>query len=871
MHAIRRSLHRLLGMFRHRSTGAEFQAEMEAHLEMHAEDLIRSGLTPAEARRRAILDLGGIESVREAHGDQAGVPVLENLWRDLRYAARTLRRSPAFTIAAVVSLALGIGANTAVFSLVNAVMLRPLPYPRPEHLIRVVRPGSQGGNVSNIEYEIVKQNGGPFEAVAGQRGASDVRVRNGRRDEWVRAASVTPDYFKTLGAPLMMGREFAPSEARAGGPPAVILTHGAWRRWIAGDPAAIGQTLDIDGTPHTIAGVTSADFLSHDQPDVFVPLRMAGGAADLGANTTVIARLREGATPAQAAAALEAAGAEFTRLHPGLEPKRGPALGSVSLHESLSGGSGSKLKLLSGAVGLLLLIACLNLASLIVARLSSRRREVAVRLALGGDRLRLMQQSLAESFVICAFGGVAGLAAAHWLMDSLVAAIPFPLPALGTIGIDRSVLAFTGLLTLATVMLAGLGPAILHSRMAVGSALRSAGRGESNSGRQRLRGVLVVAQVAGAASLLIGAALLVHSLIRLHRQPLGFDPEGVLTLWTPPVKKQDAAKRQAMIGEVLERLRTLPGVSGVTAASVLPLTGQNNFPAQRENHPEASIGGMEIRIVTPDYFRTLKVPLLRGRSFAASDSAGSQPVVMINEELARTWWPAADPLTARLVVGMFRGKRFGEDPAREVVGVVANTKAIRLAEPARPTIYLPAAQALWYGGGMYFAVRGGSAGSAVAAIRSVNPALRADRIRTMEAIIADTASGSRFDALLFALFGGLALTVSITGVYGLLAYSVSCRSGEIGTRLALGATRGNVARMILGQGLRLVAAGLAIGLALAAALSRTLSGSLFEVKAADPVSFLAVALVLAAAGAAASFLPARTAARVDPLTALRCD
>lgn len=870
MQRIRRPLQRLLGMFRHGRSGAEFQAEMEAHLEMHVEDLVRSGLTPAEARRRAILQLGGIESTREAYADQAGFPALENLWRDLRYAARTLRRSPAFTFAAVMSIALGIGANTGVFSLVNAVMLRPLPYPEPERLVRVVRPGSPG-DISNIEYEIVKRHEESFATVAGQRGVSDVRVRTGGADEWVRAASVTPDYFKTLGVRLMLGREFVADEARPGGAPAVILTHGVWLRLFAGDPAVTGRPLQVDGRPHVVAGVTPADFRSHDQPDVFVPLRMAGGVADLGANTAVTARLREGVTPAQAAGALEAAGSEFTRLHPDHKPARGPALGAISLHEALTGGSGRKLELLLGAVGLLLLIACLNLASLIVARLSARRREVAVRLALGGDRLRLLQQIFAESFVICAIGGVAGLAAAHWLMDSLVAAIPFPLPAAGAIGIDRSVLVFTACLTLATVVLAGLGPAILHSRMAVGSAIESGGRGPTGTGRQKLRGVLVVAQVAGAAALLIGAALLAHSLFRLHRQPLGFDPDGVLTFWTRPVKKQDAAKRQAELTEILERLRALPGVSGAAAANVLPLTGQNNFPAQRENHPEASIGGMEVRIVTPDYFRTMKVPVLRGRVFGASDTAGAQPVVMINEELARTWWPSAEPLGDRLAMGMFRGKRFGEDPVRGVVGIVANTKAIRLAEPVRPTIYLPAAQALWYGGGMYFAVRGGSAESARAAIRAVDPALRADRIRMMEEIAGATASGTRFDAILFALFGGLALTVSITGVFGLLSYSVACRSGEIGTRLALGATQGQVARMILGQGLRLVAAGLATGLTVSAALSRTLSGSLFEVKAADPASFISVALVLLAAGAAASFLPARTAARVDPLTALRCD
>ncbi len=870
MRIIRGWLHRLLGMFRHEASDADFRAEMESHVEMHVEDSIRAGLAPVEARRQALLRLGGVEPLREVYRDRSGVPFLENFARDLRHAVRTLRRSPAFTIAAIASVALGIGANTAVFSLVNAVLLRPLPYPSPERLIHVGR-GGEMNDLSNAEYEIIKLRVEAFESVAGHRGLTDVRIEAGAANEWVPAASVTPDYFRTLGLGMALGRKFSGDEGRRGGPQAAILTHATWRRLFNEDPGVIGRAIRVDGVPHSIAGVAREDSWLPDSPALFVPLRMQGGVADLGANTVVIARLRDGVSPARATASLEAAGEEFRRQHPDHAHPRGSVLVAQPYQDSLTAGSGKKLLLLMGATGMLLLIACLNLASLVVARLTARRREVAVRLALGSNRVRLMQHSLAESIVICAAGGFVGLLAARALLDTLVAAIPFHLPSADPIAVDSSVLGFTAAAAMATVILTGLIPAIFHSRMGVSEALKSAGRVTRASGRQRLRGVLVVAQVAGASALLIGAALLAHSLFRLHRQPLGFDPEGLLTFWTSPVKGQESAKRLAAQQEILARLRATPGVRDVAAVNMLPLAGQNNFPAQRENHPEHSIGGMEIRIVSPDYFRAMRIPLLRGRGFNERDTNGTIPAVIISESVARTWWPGGDPLGDRVAMGVFRGKRFGEDPVREVVGVVADTKAARLAESSRPVIYLPAAQASWYGGGMFFVMRGGTAESARAALAQTGPSQRVERMRTMESIVSGGTSATRFDAVLFAIFGFMALSLTVTGVYGLLSFSVACRTSEIGTRLALGATRRQVSRMVLGQGMRFVVAGLALGLALALALSRSLTSSLFEISTADPASFGAVTLLLLIAGLAASYFPARTATRVDPLTALRCD
>ena len=802
---------------------------------------------------------------------------LANLPADFRHAFRTMRSNPGFTAVAVASLALGIGANTAVFSVVNAVMLRPLPYPDPGRLVRVAEQYNRNA-ISIPEYEFWKEHSRSFASMAGYRGGGDRGMPNGAGREWLKTTVVTADFFRTLGVVPSLGREFSTEELRSGGPQAVILSDAIWRRDFGADPGVLGRAVRLDEATCTVVGVLPASFWFHSEADAYLPLRVTGGLDDRGTNTDAIARLKPGVPLAHAQA--EAAGltAAYRRAYPEVSAQyRGLVL--VPFQEYLSGDVRTNLLLLFGAVALLLLIACSNLAGLLLARLAGRSREIAVRLALGAGAARLLRQFLVENLLLAFLGGAAGLIGAWWLLRALLGAIPFPLTIAAPVRIDTGVLAFTLAAAFATGLLFTLPPVLNARRLDIHTVLKSAGR-VSGAGpvRQRTRAYLVVGEVALSTALLVSAGLLIQSLFRLNQERLGFRPHGLVTFSTPleAAQHRDADALAMFQNALLEHLGSLPGVRGVAATNVLPLDRWSNLPTQREGHPEQSIGGMEVRVVTPSYFEVMGIPVVRGRSFTENDTASGPPAVLVNETLARRWWPDSSPVGDRLVIGTFKGKRLFAEAAREVIGVVADTKTAFLKEEPWPTVFVAARQAgvlaetvsspVWI-------VRTGAPAGLASGIRrtvaQLDPRQRILKLRTMDDVVAATTADSRFDAWLFGAFAALALVLAGIGVYGLLAFSVAQRRQEIGTRLALGAGRGDVQRMVLRQGLALTAAGLAIGLAAAAVLARSIASLLFGVKPYDPLSYAAVAAVLLAVGLLASYLPARRATRVDPMVALR--
>ncbi len=799
--------------------------------------------------------------------------LLEALAKDLSYGWRVLRKSPGYTLIGVLSLALGIGANAAIFSVVRAVLLRPLPYPAPGELM-LVAPGRDQSSVTIPEFEFWRANTPVFAAAAGYRGVSERSLATGSRQESVKALSVTDNFFRTLGVPLTLGREFTGAETHPGSQQAIVLGYELWRRAFGERPDTVGWVVTLDNTPYAVVGVAPRGFWFPESADAYVPVRIAGNLSDTGSNTDMIARVRPGIGPQTVGAALATVAANFRasgegrRNHPGMQafPYQQWIVGDVRL----------KLLLLFGVVAALLLIACLNLASLLLARFAARQKEVAMRLALGSGTGRLLGQFLSENLLLTAAGCGAGLLGAGWLLRGIVALVPFQLPAAEPIRLDGLTLALSLAIALATALAFSLGPLLSARRLAVYDALKSGGRASGSSPMsQGARSFLVVTEVALSVTLLVSAALLIQSLYRLHREHLGFSPEGVIAFSTPGESYRNATSQQAFNRALLDRLESLPGVRAAAAVNNLPLTGHSNLPTERVGHPDQAIGGMEVRVATPGYFAALRIPIARGRAFAAADSAAAPPVVLVNETLARRWWGSENPIGSLITIGRFRGRDYmqGEEPARQVVGVVADTKTEFLTAAPLPTVYIPVAQTPWASGGTSWVVSADSTAGLGERLRQtiaeIDPRQRVRQMREMREIVSATTADSRFDAWLFGAFAGLALALTAIGVYGLLAFSVARRTNEFGIRMALGASRMEVLRLVLRQGAMLIAVGLAAGLAGSLALTKFLASLLYGVKPQDPLSFAAVAVVLLAVGLAASYLPARRATRVDPMVALR--
>jgi putative ABC transport system permease protein len=805
---------------------------------------------------------------------------IERFLQDIRFAARSLRKNVLFSVVAIATFALGIGANTAIFSVANAILLRPLPYPHPGAIVHLNLTWKNGGSNDALtvpEFEFYRDRCRAFQAMAGIRGGATVSLKRGDVPEWITSLHVSDGFFQVLGVHPVMGRAIERDDTRPGGPPVAVLSDSLWRSAFAADPGIIGRQIEIDSLPYLVVGILPPKFTFIEQPaDVFVPLQLGRTIADTGMNTRVIARLNPSTSIEQAQANTNVVFEEFRQQGLAQSGQRGIQI--ESYQRWLAGDFRSSVLMLFGAVSLLLLIACANVASLLMARASSRQREISIRLAIGSERLQLLQQFLAESLLIVLLGSVAGLLAASWALRTLISSIPWNMPLTNHVGLDTHVLVFTSLIALGTALVFGLTSYWQSSRVNLNSSLKESGPGGwRQAARNRARSFLVVAEIAISVMLLVGAGLLIDTMYRLHQQKLGFNPDRVYTMTTPfgPSARLTAVGMQNFEQDVLHRIQSTPGVTSAAIISDLPLTGPDNLPTQQAGHPEHSIGGMEYRAISPQYFRTMQIFLVEGRAFEQSDTTASTPVAIVSESVARAWWNGKSPIGDRIVVGEYQGRQFPEvlEQPREVVGVVADVKNLAVDEAVPTTIYVPLTQLPRVPGSLAWIVKGSGDRSLGAVLRDAVTTVRPDQrilnLESMSDIVARSVARPSFNAWLMAAFAILALTLTSVGIYGLLSFQVAGRIQEIGIRMALGAERASVLLMVLKQGVSLAVIGLVLGAGAAFVLTRLLVSQLAGVKPANPLIYVMVCTLLLLVAIIASYLPARRASKVDPILALR--
>ena len=870
-----------------RALRERYGAEMRATFADRCRDAAPGGTGPllrAFAGELGDLALASVAARRSAPPSIAPVSpprrsVVRSIGQDIAYAARMLRRQPGFTAVAVLTLALGIGANTAVFTVVNGVLLRPLPYADPDRLVLLLygRPGRISQWLSPLNYRDFVGQSAAFQDAAAYTPVTGNLTGTGD-PERIDGASVSWNFFNVLGVAMREGRGFVEAEGSGDGD-VVVIGDGLWRRRFGGQTGLIGTVIRLDGRPRTIVGIApggvalpaKAEFW---RPLIFTPRDLAPRSR--GAQwISAVARIEAGSDVPRATAALQTVAA---RLAAEYEPINGGTTAlAVPLHQRMVQNVRQTLLVLLGAAGFGLLIACVHVANLLLARAQSRTREVAVRAALGAGRGRLIAQFLSEAVLLGLLGGAAGLAAAYWCTRALVALAPASIPRLPEVAIDLRVLAFTLAVAVGTSVLFGLMPALSASGGAVARFIGTAGRGAVGAGPSRPRRALVVCEMALAVMLLVGAGLLIRSYVRLQQVSPGFDPEGIITfnLSLPEAKYSSTSSVAAFTATLLARLRAEPGVETAAAVFGLPfgeLSASTSFRnPSKPDTPDGPLAGM--RIVSPDYFKTMRVPLVAGRLFDQRDDDAAAEVVLINQQAARRYFSGENPLGQQVRVGVSLARE-ARSNNKTIVGIVGDVKYGRLDADTPPEIYLPYAQHAVD----EFTVAVRTTGDPMA----FAPALRRDvaaidrelpiaRIEPMTAVVGASVAERRFTMLLLSAFAAVAVALAAIGIYGVLAYLVSQRTQEIGVRLAIGAAPGDVARLFLREGARLTGIGLAAGFAGAAAATRVLSALLFGVTATDPATFGAVAGALALVALAAAYFPARRASRVDPMTALRTD
>jgi macrolide transport system ATP-binding/permease protein len=882
-------------LFRKQRADQDLDNEVRGYVEMIAEEKMSAGMNPEEARRAARIEAGGVEQVKESVRDiRAGI-WLETLLQDLRYAARMLRKNPGFTAIAVLTLGLGIGANTAIFSFIDAILYKPLPVQSPEQLVDLYN--SEGKNVTEINYmplsfpdyqDLRDQNHSLSSVLA----YSDtlVAIQGAEESRIVGAEAVTENYFETLGVKPFLGRAFDPSTKHApGDDPEVVLSYTMWQRTFAADPNVVGRTLVINATSMTVVGVAPSDFFGAFRgisPDLWLPLSMDAALHlydpmdDRGSNWLLsLGRLKPEVTVAQAQAELATIAAQLEKEYPKSNKDRSikifPA-NQVKFQPDLDTTVSATSYVLLGLVGLVLLIACANLAGMLLARAAGRSKEIAVRMALGAGRLRLIRQMLTESLLLSFLGGLCALlltVAFNRALTRLLESINLPVPIHIALGLDVNarVLGYTIAMVVGTTLLFGMIPALRASRGAIPSAINEQGRSSTGSRRKhRTLNVLVVSQIAISLLLLICAGLSFRSLRNAYRVSPGFDPAGVATAtFIPSRNGYTRTQIDSFYRQLGDRIRTLPGVSSLAFAASLPLNltiqvnacapqGQDSQPLEKWPHLDRSI-------VSPNYFATMRIPILQGREFSEQDSGSAPPVVIVNEAAAKQFWPGQNPLGQKVRFG-------GEDTYSEVVGVARDGKYRTLGEAQRSFVYRPLAQ----GGNtdwiLIVRIAGDPrpvTGEIRAIARQLDSKVPMLRLQTLEERTAVSLLLPRTGAALFGLFGLLGLVLASVGLYGVIAYTASQRTHEIGIRIALGARPRQILELIIRQGLTLAALGVVIGLAGAFAATRVLSVMLYGVSARDPVTFAGISLMLILITILACYVPARRAISVDPMVALR--
>jgi predicted permease len=860
----------------------ELEEEVRFHLEMKAEEYVAAGMTPEEALRAARRRFGNETRMREMSRETWGFAMLDTLLQDVRFGARVLAKHKGFTAVAVLTLALGVGANTAIFSVVNAVLLRPLPYENSHELVQIwgTQPQLDTAPMSPANFLEWREQNRVFERIAAYNG-QNFNLSGVDEPERIRAMRVSADLFELLRVRPTLGRAFLPEEDQYGDHRVVILSHALWQRRFGANPEIIGKALTLNDQSYVVVGVMPPDFsFPWTTTEMWTPI--AFSPEERGTRDTnyisVIARLRPGVTLEQARSGMEALARRQQEQYP--ESNTGVGVKVISYKEQVVGDTRPILLLLLGAVGFVLLIACANVANLLLARAAGRRKEMALRLALGASRLRVIRQLLTESVLLALAGGGSGLLLALWGLNVLTALQPGNIPRLAELSIDRGALLFTLAVSLLTGIAFGLAPALQASKPDLNDALKEGGKGTNEaSGRQRVRGLLVVSEIALSLVLLIGAGLMIKSFWRLIQVDPGFNPENTLTMVVslPTSSYADTGRQVAFFQQAVERVGNLPGVEAAGVTTDIPLFGGSSTGFDVGGRPPHAPGQrpmVEFRSVSPGYFRAMGIPLLRGRAFTEQDVGDAPGVVIINETLARRHFPGEDPVGKRLGFS-------GPTDWREIVGVARDTRNYGLDEEVKPEAYMPYTQSApgYLAGsisGMILVARTASdPQSTVAAIKGEVRALDGNQpvynIKTMEQYLAESIAQRRFNMLLLAVFAGVAVLLAAVGLYGVMSYMVSQRTHEIGLRMALGAQARDILVMAVRQGLVLIIIGIGVGLAGALALTRVMSGLLYGVGTTDPATFAAIVLLLAFVSLIACYIPARRATRIDPLIALRYD
>jgi putative ABC transport system permease protein len=889
MKLIRAWLLRLGDLFRKQRRERELAAEMESHLQLHIEDNLRAGMSAAQARREAFMKLGGVEQTKENYRERRGLPALETLVQDIRYGLRVLSKNPGFTAVAVLTLALATGAATAIFSVVYGVLLRPLPYADSNRIMAVSEVNSTGGwsRLADPNFDDFRDQNRSFQSIA-KYNDNIVSVSGASQPTRTTVASVSPDFLKVFAILPILGRDFTASDAKKGAAPTVLVSYGYWRQHLGSPPDLSQSHLKIDGAVYSVIGVLPAGFHFPPDVDLWLPADLDGeNLSRTSHNYFAVGRLRDGVSAAQANGDISAIA---RRIHDTSSEQGDYLLKDaivVPLQASITRNVRSPLVVLLAAVGFLLLVACANVANLLLSQASVRARELAIRSALGAARGRLVRQFLTEAFLLTLAGGGLGVLGAFWGVAGLVNLAPQNLPRLDSVSISIPVLVFAILLS--TVVAAGLGvfTAVRATSGDLREGLLEGGRGQAGSqGSQRVGRVIVAAQIAITMVLVVGAGLLGRSLMKVLEVNPGFRVDQIVTMDVslPWVEDSKAKVAQGIFfSSLIDRLKQIPGVRKVGAASGLPMDGglpdgmfllmtQNEVPKTFEGfgalmQQKERIGNADFCVASDGYFQVLGIPLIRGRIFDERDGADSPHVAVISESLARDRWPNQDPLGHTIEFGNMDG----DLRLLTIVGIVGDIHENGLDVPPRPTVYVnlfqrprPAVTLTMLSDADTRLVTSAARGI----LQDLDPEIPA-KFRTFSQVYSASLGSRRFNVILIGFFGITALLLATAGVFGVMAYSVSRRTREIGVRVALGAASGQVLRMILGQGLRTIFIGVAIGIAGSLALTRTMESLLFGVTSTDPLTFVAVTLLLVGAALLACYIPARRAARVDPIVALR--
>ncbi len=818
---------------------------------------------------------------------------MPSFFQDLKQSIRIFLNSPGFTLTAVLALALGVGANTAIFSLINTVLLKPVNFPDPERIVIFmnVSPQGSGFGASPVKFNFFRSLTGVFQDVSAWTfGVASYKA--GDLPEQIQETQASASFFDLYGATSLYGRTYTQDEDRPRGPDVAVLAYGFWQRRFAADPSVVGKTITLNGTPHEIIGVVGPGLkIEIDQPpDVYVPFRLDPYSANEGNYFQVAGRLKPGVSLASANEQLKAATEGFRKNYPNSLGPQG-TFGVQPLQEVLVSGVRTLLWVLLGAVGFVLLIACANVANLLLARATGRKREIAIRASLGAGRGRIVRQLLTESVVLSLTGGVLGLFLGFAGIRGILSLNPGNIPRVGlqgnAVSMDLRVVLFTLGLSVATGILFGLFPALQVSRTDLSSTIKeSTGKGGTSFRQNKARSLLVVTETALALILLIGAALLLRTFTALRAVNPGFDSHNVLTLRMslnePRFAKTAAA--DLLLRQGIERVKALPGVETVAVTCCVPLEGGLGLPFVIVGRPlqGSSHGGARYLFATAGYFDVFKIPLVRGRTFTDQDGVGSSPVVVINQAMAKRFWPKGDPLADRLIIGRSLGPDFSDSP-RQIIGIVGDIRDNGLNNDPGPTMYVPHAQITdnmnagvsslapmaWV---VRTRVEPRSLSTAIQKeLSDVSGGLALAPVRTMDEIVSRSTANTDFNTLVLTVFACTALLLAAIGIYGLMAYSAEQRTQEIGIRLALGAKYGYVRNMIILQGMRLALTGIAIGVALSFALTKLIASLLFGVQARDTLVFIGAPVLLSLVALIAVWVPARRATRVSPLDALRCE